>query len=291
MPDPPKQRDKWDKAQILLDPVGKILTAVLVVALGYYGNRALENDQKRRAFVELMNSREQADNNLRKDMFSKVIDQFIGQKAAGLEPRILNLELLAYNFHESIDLGPLLKQVYAESIATNATQKQRRRLQNLAQDIVSREVDALQESACVLKADVAFDELQKSQLLSHVIRGLCGQTPELQAKWFSVDVMTNPQTTNLKVQTEVDVVLSMRPSEAEQDKEKRVSFAASPFDFPLIDNTRLDNRSRVSVVMTRVDDGGVTLTLVYFPGSRSSVKDRPYQDEVIKSLDETLARK
>jgi hypothetical protein len=291
MPDPPKQRDSWDKAQILLDPVGKILTAVLVVALGYFGNRALENDQKRRAFVELMSSREQADNNLRKDMFSKVIDQFIGQKAAGLEPRILNLELLTYNFHESIDLGPLLKQVYAESLTSDATQTQRRRLQRLAQDIVSREVEALQEAACVLQGEVRFEELEKSQMLPHVIRGPCLQTRELQAKWFNVDAMIDPRSAKVGAKTAIDVVLSIRPSAGAQDQEKQVQFTVSPFEFPLIDNTRLDNRSRVSLVMSRVDDGGVTLALVYFPGSRSSVKDRPYQDEVIKTLDETLARK
>jgi hypothetical protein len=291
MPDPPKQRDSWDKAQILLDPVGKVLTAVLVVALGYYGNRALENDQKRRAFVELMSSREQADNNLRKDMFSKVIDQFIGQKAAGLEPRILNLELLTYNFHESIDLGPLLKQVYAESLTSDATQTQRRRLQRLAQDIVSREVEALQEAACVLQGEVRFEELEKSQMLPHVIRGPCLQTRELQAKWFNVDAMIDPRSAKVGAKTAIDVVLSIRPSAGAQDQEKQVQFTVTPFEFPLIDNTRLDNRSRVSLVMSRVDDGGVTLALVYFPGSRSSVKDRPYQDEVIKTLDETLARK
>lgn len=291
MPDPPKQRDRWDKAQVLLDPVGKVLTAVLVVALGYYGNRALESDQKRRAFVELMSTREQADNNLRKDMFAKVIDQFIGQKAAGLEPRILNLELLTYNFHESIDLGPLLKQVYAESLTGDSTQTQRRRLQRLAQDIVSREVDALQEAACTLQGEVRFDELEKSQVLTHVIRGPCPQTRELQAKWFNVDVMMDPRSTKLGPKTAVDVVLSIRPSAGAQDQEKQVQFTVSPFEFPLIDNTRLDNRSRVSLVMSRVDDGGVTLLLVYFPGSRSSVKDRPYQNEVSKTLDEALTVK
>jgi hypothetical protein len=291
MPDSPKQRDRWDKLQILLDPVGKVLTALLVVGLGYFGNRALENDQKRRAFVELMSSREQADNNLRKDMFSKVIDQFIGQKAAGLEPRILNLELLTYNFHESIDLGPLLKQVYVESSSRNATQTQRKRLEKLAQDIVGREVDALQEVACVLTGHVAFDELEKSQALSHVIRGPCPKTPDLNAKWFNVDVFANPQTTNLRLQTEFDVALTVRPSEQAQDQEKQLQFAVSPFDFPLIDNTRLDRGSRVSLAMTRLDDGGVDLTLTYFPGSRSSIKDMPYEDEVMKSLDETLGRK
>ena len=142
----------------------------------------------------------------------------------------------------------------------------------------------------VLKGEVSFDNLEKSQVLTHLIRNPCPQTRELHPKWFNVDVMTNPQTTNLRVQTEVDVVLSIRPSADAQEQEKQVQFAVSPFDFPLIDNTRLDNRSRVSLVMTRVDDGGVTLTLVYFPGSRSSVKDRPYEDEVIKSLDENMGR-
>ena len=103
------QRDRWEKLQILLDPIGKILTAVLVVLLGYYGNRALQEDQKRRAYVELLSQREQADGTLRKDMFSKIIDQFVAPEKGTLESRILNLELLAYNFHESIDLGPLFE--------------------------------------------------------------------------------------------------------------------------------------------------------------------------------------
>src|SRR6476661_958241 len=112
-----KQRDWWDKLQILLDPLGKLFTAVLVVYLGYMGNSFLQEDQKRRAYVELLSRREEADGNLRKDMFGKVIDQFVAQdkKKGALENRILNLELLAYNFHESIDLGPLLKQVYEQS--------------------------------------------------------------------------------------------------------------------------------------------------------------------------------
>ena len=260
----------------------------MVVWLGFYGNSVLQEDQKRRAYVELMSRREEADNNLRKDMFGKVIDQFVGPGKTDLKPRILNLELLAYNFHESIDLGPLLKQVYTESITDpQATRKERRRLQKLAQDIVLREVDALQETSCIGKGVVYFEDLERDQVKTNVIRFGCQATSELPAKWFNVDVMTNPATTDLRTQTEVEVVLSVRPSEQAQDQERRLEFAVSPFDFPLIDNVRLENRSRVSVVMTRVDDGGVTLTLVYFPGSRSSVKDKPFNDEVLRTLEET----
>lgn len=282
-----KHRDRWDKLQILLDPVGKAITALVVVWFGFFGNRVLQEDQKRRAFVELMSRREEADNNLRKDMFGKVIDQFVAPNKTELEARILNLELLAYNFHESIDLGPLLKRVYAESLTDKrATRRERKRLQKLAQDIVLRQVDALQEASCIKTGDVHFEELNKSQVMTGVIQFSCPKTQELPAKWFNVDVMTNPATTDLRTQTEVEVVLSVRPSEKAADQERRLEFAVSPFDFPLIDNVRLENRSRVSVAMTRVDDGGVTLSLVYFPGSRTSVKDKPFNDEIMRTLEE-----
>jgi|RhiMetdeSRZDD1v2_1073273.scaffolds.fasta_scaffold223738_3 hypothetical protein len=289
MPDD-KKRDRWDKAQVLLDPIGKILTALAVCGLGYYGNKALQEDQKRRAFVELLSRREEADSNLRKDMFGKVIDQFVGPaKNGNLESRLLNLELLAYNFHESIDLGPLLKQVYVNSWTDKqATSAQRKRLQKLAQDIVSRELDALRETGCAARGEIAFDQLEKGPQIG-VITVACPEGHGLRKKWFRVDVMTNPEATDLRKQTEVDVVLSVRPSKELQDQERRMEFTVSPFDFPLIDNVRLEDQSRVSVAMTRVDDGGVTLTLAYFPGSRSSLKDKPFNDEVLRTLDERRA--
>jgi hypothetical protein len=286
-----KPRDHWDKLQILLDPVGKILTAVLVVLLGYYGNRALQQDQKRRAYVELLSQREQADGNLRKDMFSKVIDQFITPSGSSLENRVLNLELLAYNFHESIDLAPLLKQVYLQSWTdSQATSRQRKRLQNLAQEIVGRELVALTDAGCAKQAQVDFAELEKALVMPNFMRlDDCVERPGLPAKRFRADVMTNPESTDLRRQTEVDVVLSVRSPSADRNsvaKQERFEFTVSPFDFPMIDNVRLADGGRVSMVMTRVDDGGVSLALVYFPDSRTSLKDRPFHDEVLKALEQ-----
>jgi hypothetical protein len=286
-----KPRDYWDKLEILLDPIGKILTAVLVVLLGYYGNRALQQDQKRRAFVELLSQREQADGNLRKDMFSKVIDQFVAPTGSTLENRILNLELLAYNFHESIDLGPLLKQVYVQSWTdAQATSRQRKRLQNLAQEIVSRELVALTEAGCAKEAQVDFDQLEKTLVQPNFIRlEDCAARQGLPAKRFRADVMTNPQSTDLRKQTEVDVVLSVLSPSANRNssgKQERFEFTVSPFDFPMIDNVRLGDGGRVSMVMTRVDDGGISLALVYFPDTRTSLKDRPFHDEVLRALEQ-----
>jgi hypothetical protein len=285
-----KIRDAWDKLQILLDPVGKILTAILVVILGYFANQALQEDQKRRAYVELLSRREEADGNLRKDMFSKVIDQFLKPNRDDLESRILNLELLTYNFHESIDLGPLLKRVYVQSwVDRNATSQQRRRLRNLAEQIVGREFVTLKAAGCSEQAQLGFDELEKSLVRPRLITLECGR-PGLPPKRFVADVMTNPAATDLRRQTEVDVVLWVRPPQGSPQSEQnteRFDFTVSPFDFPMIDNVRLGNGGgRVSIVMTRVDDGGVNLALVYFPDSRTSLKDKPFHDEVLKALDQ-----
>ena len=283
-----KHRDAWDKCQILFSA----LMPLALFALGYWGNQALEADQNRRAFVELLSRREESDSTLRKDMFGKVIEQFIGKNnPADLDTRILHLELLTYNFHESIDLGPLLKQVYEESWTNQkATAQQRKRLQKLAVDIATRELDALRESGCVETAEVEFEKLLKDMVLVGIIQKTCPENRELPSKWFRVDVMTNPAATDVRKLTEVDVMLSVRPNEKAQDREKRVEFTVSPFDFPMIDNVRLEDRSRVSVVMTRVHDGGVTLALVYFPGSRTSLKDKPFHDEVLRTLTESPKR-
>ncbi|MBZ5599470.1 MAG: hypothetical protein LAN83_14250 [Acidobacteriia bacterium] len=292
MPEP-KQRDRWDKLQVLLDPVGKIMTAVLVVLLGYYGNKALQQDQQRRAYVELLSRREEADGNLRKDMFGKVIDTFVTPHQADLDSRILDLELLAYNFHESIDLGPLLKQVYVQAWTDQkATTKQRKRLQNLAQEIVNRELVALTEAGCAQTGQVRFDQLEKDSVEAGFIQVDCQEKQDLPAKRLSADVMIKPDAADLRKQTEVDVVLHVKPLQGgkSQEEEDEFQFTVSPFDFPMMDNVRLrPGGGRVSIAMTRVDDGGVTLALVYFPDSRTSLRDKPFYDEVLKALERTPA--
>lgn len=288
---PPKRRDGWEIAQIL----SSLMMPLALFALGYLGNQALEADQNRRAYVELLSRREESDSTLRKDMFGKVIDQFINKNnPLDLKTRILHLELLAYNFHESIDLKPLLNQVYEESLAGgDPGQTQRKRLQKLATDIGERELESLRNSGCVIETgDVSFEDLRKDHVLNRVLEWECPESKSkgLTRKWFRVDVLTNPVATNLKRQSEVDVRLRAGAS-ATAKAEKDFVFTVTPFDFPMIDNVRLEDRTRVSVVMTRVDDGGVALKLVYFPAARTSLKDKPFHDEVLTTLSEYSSAK
>jgi hypothetical protein len=65
---------------------------------------------------------------------------------------------------------------------------------------------------------------------------------------------------------------------------QRRTFRVSYYDFPMIDNTRLSRDQRSAVVVNQFNDGAADLTLVYFPGSYASLRERVSYDEVVEKL-------
>jgi hypothetical protein len=61
-------------------------------------------------------------------------------------------------------------------------------------------------------------------------------------------------------------------------------FWVGSYDFPMIDNTRLSRDQRAAVVVTLANDKSAEITLVYFPGSYSSLKEKVSYDEVVEQL-------
>jgi hypothetical protein len=64
----------------------------------------------------------------------------------------------------------------------------------------------------------------------------------------------------------------------------RATFEVGWFDFPMIDNTRLLAGQRCSVVLNSFSDQSADITLVLFPGTYASLKEKPYYNEVIESV-------
>jgi len=42
----PRKKDKWEIAQVVLEPVGGLLTALAVAFLGFFGSRVIERQQQ-----------------------------------------------------------------------------------------------------------------------------------------------------------------------------------------------------------------------------------------------------
>src|SRR5262245_40474436 len=109
------KRDRWDKIAIILQPVGGLLTALAIALFGYFSsdflNRRQSIETNTRLYSELMSRREESESALRKDMFVSIITSFLRPAGGDLATDVLNLELLAYNFHESLNLKPLFTDI------------------------------------------------------------------------------------------------------------------------------------------------------------------------------------
>src|SRR6476646_4371097 len=138
-----KEKDFWDKVDIVLRPLNGLLTAVAVGLLGYYTSNIVRQQETRdsneRVYTQLMSSREQAESGLRKDMFQSIITAFLSPQSGGLEGKMLNLEMLAYNFHESLNLKPLF--AHLQRLIDSSSDKEKadyvQRLSEVAQEITT----------------------------------------------------------------------------------------------------------------------------------------------------------
>ena len=282
-------KTKWDKADIILKPVGGLLTALAVAGVGFFGSQYLSRRQDAetnvRLYSELMSKREEADSALRKDMFNSIIATFLEPKSAGPEQKVLQLEMLAYNFHESIDLGPLFKDVY-RAIVSSQTLVDKQvlldRMTKVARDVTERQIAVLEEAGGKLDGFIDLDELKSSpggiKIIddSVTIGSYSKDDSGKHEKKIRVEVLSVDRT-----RKEVRLRLDVRTHDR---VDANSVFWVGFYDFPMIDNTRLSEGQRCAVVLRAFEEESAEVTLVYFPNSRASLKEKPYYDEVISDL-------
>ncbi len=280
--------------------LGGALTALAVAVVGIYGSNVLDRTRARDAdvqlYAQLMSQREQAETSLRKDMFNSIIGTFLKTSSTGYpyEQQVLNLELLAYNFHEALDLAPLFKHVYMEIRDSKDphADEYMRRLEKVAGEVKSKQIAALEESGGKLDASINLDELDQALNGLKVIDGEISPhsqavgDPSLQKTQFKVEALYADRKKK-EIRIKLEVRQAQQAGESKGSSEAPASysvFTVSPFDFPMIDNTRLPNGKRCALVVRNFGDPSVAITLVYFPGSRASLKEKPFYDEAMHEL-------
>lgn len=316
-----QKKSGWDKIDILLRPVGGMLTALSVALVGFLGSQYLEERQMEetnvRLYAELMSSREEADSALRKDMFNMAIGTLLANEPEDIEKLLLELELLAFNFHDAIDLAPLFqhlqRKIDGSEREKDLAMERRARLVRVAREIIDKQVAVLEDagaevftsfdprifdqgvSPCLVETD--FDTILR--LSSEEDPGVCEDAAgpgandgppntEQNRYLFRVEALdVDPITTEVLVR--LRVATTEDPANAFVD----VHFDVGFFDFPLIDNTRLPRLDgvaaddRAAVVLRKFEPYQVALSLVYFPGSRSSLKEKPFYDQIVDQLMDT----
>lgn len=308
MEEKPKKRDIYEKISLVLQSSGGLLTAVTVAIIGLIGSSYLKDreiqetayrqeeqlrESKNRIYIELTSKREEAESALRKDMFVSIIQSFLRPGAASsMDERVLNLELLAYNFHESLNLKPLFLYLERQIGSSGDSHKQDYlgRLYKVASEISRKQMLVLESAGQKIDRDIFLEDLKKNpgglrlEDATLTVEGIKRQ--------FSLFILdADPKNRQIKVRLEIKT----QSNGGTNAETSTAEFWVGYFDFPMIDNTRLTHDQRAAVVLNAFEDGvAASITLAYFPGSYASLKDKASLQEVLQNLtksDNTLQQK
>jgi len=292
------ERDFWAKADIILKPVGGLLTAVAVAILGFWTSSYLReregrdaalrermqtSDTNARLYSELTSKREESESALRKDMFTSIINSFLRSGPATLEQKMLNLELLVYNFHESLNLKPLFLHLEREAKASRANAPYLERLYQVADEVTRKQMLVIEEGgqrfdATIDTRTLAFPSAAGGEESPAVARDVVVEGIRRNVK---LEVLAaDPVTEQIQVRT------TLRTVETSRAETSSTEFWVGHFDFPMIDNTRLPQDQRLAVVLNNFDAkrGVADVTVVCFPGKYAALREKPYYDEVLAKL-------
>jgi hypothetical protein len=294
---PRERRDTWDKAGIILQPVGGLLTALAVAVLGFYTSSYLRERERRdselrermqtadtnaRLYSELISRREESESALRKDMFTSIINSFLGAGPQTLEQKLLNLELLVYNFHESLNLKPLFLHIERQIRQSPDRREFMARLERVAEEVAKKQMYVIEEGG------KTFDATVDANKLSFPLPD--GTDAPFIAKDLVVDgIRRNFRLEVIGATSDVEQLqlrVTVRTEEDGRTDTTATEFWVGYFDFPMIDNIRLPHDQRLAVVLNAFDPGSglADVTVAYFPGKYAGLREKPYYDEVLAKL-------
>src|SRR4029434_2548345 len=168
---------------------------------------------------------------------------------------VLNLELLAYNFHESLNLKPLFLDL-KRRIASAASQSRGAaaraeyqgymdRLERVAREIARKQVIVLEgvgmkyDRSIDLSTDPSGESLEPATLQLDSLHATIG-----------IDILSGD-----KESKELEFGLSVETPDPKLGRQtKTATFTVSYFDFPMIDNTRLPGGSRCAIVLNNLSE-------------------------------------
>lgn len=246
-------------------------------------------EQQFRLYTDLMSKREEADTAVRRGLFDKLVGSYLDPKPGDVDKRLVALELLSLNFHDTLNLSPLFweldRQIAARPPGT-ATEEYRLQLDRIAQQVKNRQASALEVdgSRRTMEVNLGFiGEGLAPQNRSFRLASVAAEPgPDVMAeREFTVTVLSHdPKHRRLLV--------AVNWSVAEGSGTQGTSFWVDPYDFPLTNFSRVSRGERFSLLVDRyrpTDEGGTArLVLLLFPSSRSGAKDRPYIDDLVARL-------
>jgi hypothetical protein len=264
-----------------------IVTGIVALAGTYLTTSINEQNNLR----DTINQREQAESALRTSMFRELVSPVVGNTGAMVEePQRLALlaELLALNFHEHFELGPLL--TYVDDLPGQKP-AERNRLRSIGRRVISRQLavlgpadDAIASAQCSAErtdvdiyltsdASEAIDSRQSCQLLqgdATTAYFACSSTEAATSENVPFTITSHDCQDRLTIlmadlnwaSDTVRVLATSTPAPlqstagAQADSNtipEFVEFTLSPYAMPFSDNTLLRSGNRFGVYIRQIE--------------------------------------
>lgn len=305
-----KPDDRGSKALEWTKAIGMPVVTLAVTLLGgyYLTNLTKERDAREsndHLYAQLLTQREQSDAQIRKDMFSVVISRFLADaKQEDWSNKVLQLELLANNFNQSLDLAPLFKDLarrlpHVAGLPHAQSVDLKKRLDVTAANLIFKQVNSLGRRGYVKDRQVPladweeklfgkpiFDEtIPKARLVPSTPNTPVGDKDQIR---FTVEVVgVSVERREVEIRLRVDF-----SGQTDQDVDRH--FWVGQYDFPMLDNTQLPYGLRTSVVISeflvpeaekdREANSFVQFHLVVFPAASASFKERQDYDDILLDM-------
>lgn len=324
--DKPKAHRDWrENVKFVASVVNSLAIPLLTIAataVGIYATNSLKQREIEIATENnsqaLRNQREESETNLRSAMFRELVGPLLQSETENLGtgqtdlPRSQRLallaELLALNFHEHFELGPLLR--YVDTLP-GQTDDARQRLRSTSRRVISRQLAPLLSSVTsTSQKHPAFLELSlNSDATEPADKSISCALPEgstalepgtlaLQCSSVAIGVplqivspdgrdrlQLNVRAVNWAAQTVGIYSVLLGPKGESQTLTPPIEFTLSPYSFPFSDNTLLPSGNRFGIYLTRIDDIPdvariMRLSFVWFPKDFVPPRERPFDLDV-----------
>ena len=299
-PKPPLEGVKW-ALQTLAMPLALVSLPLLYQwKAGEMSARAAAENQRReqaeqqfRLYTDLMSKREEADTTVRRGLFDKLVGSYLDPKPGDVGKRLVALELLSLNFHDTLNLSPLFWELDRQ-IAARPKQAQNveytQWLDRVASQVKNRQASALEVDGvrATMQVDLEFvGEGLAPPSKTFRVRSVGSEADAPAEREFAVTVLGHDPAHRR-------LLVTVNFGAADGGATQTTNFWVDPYDFPLTNFSRVSRSERFAIVLDRYKPtpnggGNARLVLLVFPSSRSGAKDRPYIDDLVARLAQSPA--
>jgi hypothetical protein len=266
-------------------------------------------EQRVQLYTSLLNKREETDTAVRRDIFQSLIGTYLQARTANPREKLVQLELLALNFHDTLNLSPLFWELQRqlEQAGSLADHKDLLdQLDRVAKEVKNREAGVLELDGVRRASDVSlscieeFDAVRVGWRIPPECRTANAETAQARTEQrsFHLDRVGDSLAPGASPHRDFKLSIVQKDTKNRRllavlswpDEDTRqhrtIQFWVDIFDFPLVNFSRISPNERVALVLNSfdVEEQVAELVLLYFPSNRSAAKDKPYIEDLTRRL-------